>query len=61
MPHFKALIFIKIGLKLSLFCKNYKIFHWLGAQPPDPQWPPAGGFRDQTPRQPLIADFWLNT
>ena len=53
------MIFIKIGLKLSPFCKKYKIFQRLGALPPDPQWPPAGGSAIRPPKQPLIARFWL--
>ena len=30
MSRFKALIFIKIGIKLSYFCKNYKTFETWG-------------------------------
>ena len=55
-----ALIFIKIGLKLSDFCQKKSFFssaggfdphslclRWLGVLPPDPTTPPP------------IADFWL--
>ena len=33
----KALVFIKIALKLSYFCKKMQNFRTLGALPPDPQ------------------------
>ena len=59
MPRFKAMVFIKIGLKLSPFFKKYKIFQRLGALPLNLQWPPAEGSAIKPPKQPLIADFWL--
>ena len=59
MPRFKAMVFIKIGLKSSPFCKNYEIFQRLGAKPPDLEWPLAEGSAIRPPKQPLIADFWL--
>ena len=59
MSRFKAMVFIKIGLKLSPFCKKCKIFQWLGAMPLDLEWPLAAGSAIRPPKQPLIADFWL--
>ena len=47
MPHFKRINIIRIGLKLSYFCKKKKIFFW------------ALGAPFKTPETPLIADFWL--
>ena len=43
----KTLVFIKIALKLSYFCKKMKNFQALGAPPPDPK------------IRPPIAKFWL--
>ena len=59
MPRFKAMVFINIGLKLSPFCKKYKIFQRLDALHPDLQWPLAVGSEIRPPKQPLIADLWL--
>ena len=36
MPRFKSIIFIKIALKLSYFCKKMQNFRALGATPPHP-------------------------
>ena len=37
MPRFKALIFIKVGLKLSYFLQKMKYLQALEAQLPDPR------------------------
>ena len=59
MPRFKAMVFIKIGLKLSPFCKTYKNFKWLGALSPDLRWHLAEGSAIRSRIKPLIKDFWL--
>ena len=51
----KALLFIKIALKLSSFCKKMQNFRALEAPPPDPQPPAAGGF---APKSPLASGKW---
>ena len=51
----KVLFFIKIALKLSYFCKEMQKFQALGALPPDPVPPAAGGF---APRPPLASGGW---
>ena len=53
------MVFFKIGLKLSPFCKKYQIFQRLGSLPPDLEWSLAAGSAIRPPKQPLIADFWL--
>ena len=68
-----ALIFIKIGLKLSYFCQKKSFFssasgsdphtlclRWLGVLPPDPnclRW--LGDPLPDLTTLPPIADFWL--
>ena len=58
MPHFQAMVFIKIVLKLSPFCKKYTIFQRLGALP---QTSNASGCSSpiRPLKQTLITDFWL--
>ena len=51
----KALFFTIIALKLCYFCKKIKNFRTLGALPPDPQPPAAGGF---APKPPLASGGW---
>ena len=57
MPCFKSIIFfINIALKLSYFCKKIQKFRVLGAPPPDPVPPAAGGF---APRPPSSGGWGL--
>ena len=46
----KALLFIKIALKLSYFCKKTQNFQVLGASLPDPRASGGWGLRPQTPK-----------
>ena len=46
----KALFFIKIALKLSYVCKKMQNFRALGAPPPYPLPPAAGGFAPRPPK-----------
>ena len=46
MPGLKALIFIKISQKVTVFLQKMQIFRALGALPPNPR------------NSPHIADFW---
>ena len=72
-PRFKGIIFfIKLGLKLSCFCKKNAKFSsaggsaprspciWrLGALPPNPLPLAAESFAPRPPKQRPIANFWL--
>ena len=49
MPRFKSIIFIKIALKLSYFCKKMQNFRALGAPAPDPRAFGGWGLCPQTP------------
>ena len=49
MPCFKSIIFVKIGLKLSYFCKKIQNFLALGALPPGPRASSGWGLFPQTP------------
>ena len=72
MPRIMALIFIKIGLKLSYFCQKKVFFRVLvdpiptpyasggwGSCPQTPIVSGGWGIRSQTHNASFIADFWL--
>ena len=54
MPRFKAMVFIKIVLKLSPFCKKHKIFQRLGALPPDLEWPQTAALQSDPRNRPSL-------
>ena len=53
-PRFKAMVFIKIGLKLSLSSKKYKILQGLGALPPDLEWIWLGALQSDPQNSPSL-------
>ena len=56
-PRFKALFFIKMALKFSYFRKKMQKFRALGAEPPDPHWPPAAGGSSPDPKTAPHCEF----
>ena len=53
----KAIIFVKIALNSSYFCKKKENFQVLGIPPPVPRASGGWGLRPQTPKQLLHCEF----
>ena len=52
MPGFKNIIFCQYNPNIKLFLKKKQTFQALGALPPEPVPPAAGGFASRPPKHP---------